>query len=69
MTSSPCGTCRGYGTVIPNPCPTCQGQGRVRARRSIPIDITAGVDTGLRLQLPGQGEVGQAGGPNGDLDL
>ena len=49
MTSSPCGTCRGYGTVIPNPCPTCQGQGRVRARRSIPIDIPAGVDTGLRL--------------------
>ncbi|ROS54554.1 molecular chaperone DnaJ [Frigoribacterium sp. PhB24] len=69
MTSSPCGTCRGYGTVIPNPCPTCQGQGRVRARRSIPIDIPAGVDTGLRLQLPGQGEVGQAGGPNGDLYL
>ncbi|GAA0960303.1 molecular chaperone DnaJ [Frigoribacterium faeni] len=69
MTSSPCGTCRGYGTVIPNPCPTCQGQGRVRARRTIPIDIPAGVDTGLRLQLPGQGEVGQAGGPNGDLYL
>ncbi|MDY0946403.1 molecular chaperone DnaJ [Frigoribacterium sp. CFBP9039] len=69
MTSSPCGTCRGYGTVIPNPCATCQGQGRVRARRTIPIDIPAGVDTGLRLQLPGQGEVGQAGGPNGDLYL
>jgi len=69
MTSSPCGTCRGYGTVIPNPCPTCQGQGRVRSRRTIPIDIPSGVDTGLRLQLPGQGEVGQAGGPNGDLYL
>ena len=69
MTSSPCGTCRGYGTVIPNPCVTCQGQGRVRARRSIPVDIPAGVETGLRLQLPGQGEVGSAGGPNGDLYL
>jgi molecular chaperone DnaJ len=69
MTSSPCGTCRGYGTVIPNPCPTCQGQGRVRARRTIPVDIPAGVDTGLRLQLPSQGEVGPAGGPNGDLYL
>ncbi|MHB1172314.1 MAG: molecular chaperone DnaJ [Lacisediminihabitans sp.] len=69
MTSSPCGTCRGYGTVIPNPCPTCQGQGRVRARRSIPVDIPAGVDTGLRLQLPSHGEVGPAGGPNGDLYL
>ena len=69
MTSNPCGTCRGYGTVIPNPCPTCAGQGRVRATRTIPVDLPAGVDTGLRLQLPGQGEVGPAGGPNGDLFL
>lgn len=69
MTSSPCGTCRGFGTVIPYPCTTCTGQGRVRARRRIPVDIPAGVDTGLRLQMPGQGEVGPAGGPNGDLYL
>jgi len=69
MTSSPCGTCRGYGTVIPSPCPTCQGQGRVRARRKIPVDIPAGVDTGLRLQLSGYGEVGPAGGQSGDLYL
>ena len=69
MTSNPCGTCRGYGTIIPNPCPSCQGQGRVRARREIPVDIPAGVDTGLRLQMPSQGEVGPAGGPNGDLFL
>lgn len=69
MTSSPCGSCRGYGTVIPHPCLTCQGQGRVRARRTIPVDIPAGVETGLRLQLPDQGEVGAAGGPNGDLYL
>jgi len=69
MTSSPCGTCRGYGTVIPSPCPTCQGQGRVRATRTAKIDIPAGVDTGLRIQLPGQGEVGPAAGPAGDLFL
>lgn len=69
MTSSPCGSCRGYGTVIPSPCPTCAGQGRVRARRTIPVDIPAGVDTGVRIQLPGQGEVGPAGGPRGDLYL
>ncbi len=69
MTSSPCGSCRGYGTVIPSPCPSCAGQGRVRARRNVPVDIPAGVDTGLRSQLPGQGEVGPAGGPNGDLYL
>lgn len=69
MTSSPCGTCRGYGTVIATPCVTCQGQGRVRARRTVPVDIPAGVETGLRLQLPGSGEAGPAGGPNGDLYL
>ena len=69
MTSSPCGTCRGFGTVIPSPCPTCAGQGRVRATRKMTVDIPAGVDTGLRLQLPGQGEIGPAGGPHGDLFL
>ncbi|MEO6826269.1 MAG: molecular chaperone DnaJ [Microbacteriaceae bacterium] len=69
MTSTPCGSCRGYGTVILTPCPTCQGQGRVRARRTVPLDIPAGVDTGLRLQMPGSGEAGPAGGPNGDLYL
>jgi molecular chaperone DnaJ len=69
MTSSPCGTCRGYGTVIPNPCPICAGQGRVRARRTLSLDIPAGVETGTRLHLPGQGEAGPAGGPNGDVYL
>lgn len=69
MTSSPCGTCRGYGTVIANPCPTCGGQGRVRARRKVTVDIPAGIETGIRLQLTGQGEVGPAGGANGDLYL
>jgi molecular chaperone DnaJ len=69
MTSSPCGSCRGYGTVIATPCVTCQGQGRVRARRTVPVDIPAGVDTGVRLQMPGSGEAGPAGGPNGDLYL
>ncbi|CAN5479463.1 molecular chaperone DnaJ [soil metagenome] len=69
LTSNPCGTCRGYGTIIATPCVTCAGQGRVRAQRVIPVDIPAGVDTGLRLQMPGQGEVGPAGGPAGDLFL
>ncbi len=69
MTSSPCTVCRGYGTVIPHPCANCAGQGRVRARVTIPVDIPAGVETGLRLQLAGSGEVGQGGGPNGDLYL
>lgn len=69
VTSNPCGTCQGYGTIIANPCVTCAGKGRVRAQRKIPVDIPAGVDTGLRLQMPGQGEVGPAGGPAGDLYL
>ena len=69
MTSTPCTVCRGYGTVIPYPCQNCAGQGRVRARRSVPVDIPAGVETGLRLQMAGTGEVGQAGGPAGDLYL
>ena len=69
VTSQPCTTCSGYGTTIPYPCTTCHGQGRVRARRTVSIDIPAGVESGLRLQLPGSGEVGPAGGPNGDLYL
>ncbi|MFT4220267.1 MAG: molecular chaperone DnaJ [Microbacterium sp.] len=69
VTNQPCGSCQGYGTVIPHPCATCQGQGRVRSRRTVSIDIPAGVETGMRLQLPGSGEVGPAGGPNGDLYL
>lgn len=67
VTTAPCGTCEGYGTTIPFPCQTCNGQGRVRSRRTVGLDIPAGVETGLRLQLPGSGEVGRAGGPNGDL--
>lgn len=67
VTSQPCNVCQGYGTTIPYPCATCQGQGRVRARRTVSVDIPAGVETGLRLQLPGSGEVGPAGGPHGDL--
>ena len=69
VTSQPCGSCQGYGTTIPYPCGTCQGQARVRARRTVSVDIPAGVETGLRLQLPGSGEVGPAGGPKGDLYL
>ncbi|MGB4777201.1 molecular chaperone DnaJ [Microbacterium sp.] len=69
VTSQPCTACQGYGTTIPYPCASCQGQGRVRARRTVSVDIPGGVETGLRLQLPGSGEVGPAGGPNGDLYL
>jgi len=69
VTSQPCTACQGYGTTIPYPCAGCQGQGRVRSRRTVSVDIPAGVESGLRLQMPGSGEVGPAGGPNGDLYL
>jgi molecular chaperone DnaJ len=67
MTQSPCGSCKGYGTVISHPCVTCAGQGRVRARRTVTVDVPAGVDTGVRLQVPGAGEAGPAGGSSGDI--
>jgi len=69
VTTQPCGSCQGYGTIIPSPCVTCGGHGRVRARRTVSVDIPPGVESGLRLQLPGSGEVGEGGGPNGDLYL
>lgn len=67
MTTSPCAACQGFGTVIADPCPECSGEGRVRTRRTIPVDVPAGVESGTRIKLTGQGEVGPAGGPPGDL--
>jgi molecular chaperone DnaJ len=66
-TLRPCAACRGYGEIIPDPCRECAGDGRVRSRRAITVKIPPGVDTGTRVQLAGQGEVGPGGGPNGDL--
>ncbi len=67
MTSRPCPQCQGYGTVIPHPCLECAGDGRIRTRRSLTVKIPAGVDTGTRIQLTGEGEVGSGNGPAGDL--
>jgi molecular chaperone DnaJ len=67
VTSHPCGSCHGYGSVIEHPCVECGGKGRVRERRTLNLDIPSGIDTGTRLQMRGGGEVGPAGGPNGDL--
>ena len=69
MTSRPCPQCQGFGTLIPHPCPECAGEGRVRTRRTITVKIPAGVDTGTRIQLSGEGEVGPGAGPAGDLFL
>ena len=67
MTARPCPQCQGFGTTIPHPCPECSGDGRVRTRRTITVRIPAGVDTGTRIQLSNEGEVGPGGGPAGDL--
>ena len=67
MTSRPCMTCHGFGEVTPNPCFECSGHGRVRTRRTLTVKIPAGVDTGTRIHLAGEGEVGEGGGPAGDL--
>jgi molecular chaperone DnaJ len=66
-TMRPCAACRGFGTIIPDPCRECSGDGRVRSRRTLTVKIPAGVDTGTRVQLSGEGEVGPGGGPAGDL--
>lgn len=67
MTQARCDACQGYGSTIPDPCTECSGEGRVRTRRTLTVDVPAGVEDGTRIKLVGQGEVGPGGGPAGDL--
>ena len=62
-----CPTCSGMGQIIKNPCKTCNGAGRVEKDRSLSVNIPAGVETGTRIRLAGEGEAGLRGGPSGDL--
>lgn len=62
-----CHTCSGMGQVIKNPCGKCRGAGRVEKERALSVNIPAGVETGTRIRLSGEGEAGQRGGPSGDL--
>lgn len=62
-----CPRCRGAGKVIRDPCGECRGEGRVARRREVEVKIPAGVDDGMRLRVPGEGEPGDPGAPNGDL--
>jgi len=62
-----CPTCSGMGQTIKNPCNTCHGQGRVEKEKSLSVNIPAGVETGTRIRLAGEGEAGMRGGPTGDL--
>jgi molecular chaperone DnaJ len=63
----PCSRCRGTGRIVKNPCDTCLGQGRVRRTRTLSVKVPAGVSTGDRIRLSGEGEAGRNGGPPGDL--
>ena len=62
-----CPTCRGQGTIISDPCKACNGQGRIERRKDLSVKIPAGVDTGDRVRITGEGEAGVGGAPAGDL--
>jgi len=62
-----CGQCRGAGKVITKPCPDCKGAGTIEQQRKLTVKIPAGIATGQRLRLTGEGEAGTLGGPPGDL--
>jgi molecular chaperone DnaJ len=62
-----CPGCGGEGRVIADPCTDCSGQGRVRRERTLMVDVPAGIESGTRIRLAGEGEAGPRGGPEGDL--
>jgi molecular chaperone DnaJ len=62
-----CPTCGGAGRVIRSPCRVCQGAGTIQRERALQVSIPAGVEDGTRIRLPGEGEAGGQGAPNGDL--
>ena len=62
-----CGQCRGAGKVVTKPCPDCRGNGTIEQTRKLTVKIPAGIATGQRLRLSGEGEAGTLGGPPGDL--
>jgi molecular chaperone DnaJ len=64
-----CERCGGEGTIIKTPCTACNGRGRIRTKRNIKVKIPAGVDTGSRLRVHGEGEAGEKGAKPGDLYL
>ncbi|MDP2855103.1 MAG: molecular chaperone DnaJ [Smithellaceae bacterium] len=65
--SSTCPHCHGHGKFITKPCHTCHGTGKEQQRKTVELKIPAGVETGSRLRLRGEGEAGDQGGPSGDL--
>ena len=62
-----CQPCRGAGRVVKSPCTECRGAGRIEREKQMEVKIPAGVETGSRLRVQGEGEAGTQGGPSGDL--
>ena len=62
-----CPRCHGSGKIISDPCGSCHGEGRVQKQKTLSVKVPAGVDTGDRIRLSGEGEAGESGGPAGDL--
>ena len=62
-----CPQCRGKGKMISDPCGDCHGQGRKQEEKTLSVKVPAGVDTGDRIRLAGEGEAGEHGAPSGDL--
>lgn len=69
MTTRPCPTCQGLGEKIDVPCGKCMGSARMKQREKVTVSVPRGVDSGVRLRVPQQGNAGVDGGPNGDLYL
>lgn len=62
-----CPQCRGQGTIVEEHCSHCRGKGRIQEQKTLSVKVPAGVDTGDRIRLSGEGEPGDQGGPPGDL--
>lgn len=67
QSQQPCSHCGGRGTIMRNPCKTCRGTGKTAARKSLEINIPAGIDDDQNIALRGQGDAGSNGGPAGDV--
>lgn len=67
VTAVPCAGCEGTGRRILSPCSRCRGDGRIRAVRSVELEVPPGVDDGQRLRVAGRGAAAPRGGPPGDL--
>lgn len=67
QSTRPCDACKGRGKIVKTPCTNCRGTGYVRVKKTLEVNIPAGIDDGQRIILRGQGNSGRNGGPAGDL--